>query len=609
MKWWRKVPVDLVAFVAIVVVVVVTHLRVIRHGMCWNDPSWYFHFGHRTLHGDVPYRDYVFQVGPLPIYVDAAFQELVGGRYTASLFAGLLVKILRTFVMWLLVRRLVDWRAAVAIVVFCVLDPAFAFVHHWSTSYSQLFMTLSGLCFLLASRNEGRRQLLYLALAGLNAGLVVSSRQSSAVMIGVVLFAATAILLARKKTFTPRMFASLWGGFAAALVLVFGALALAGALGPAIQQMFLDAPQKKAIHGIDAMLDAISGGALVDWNFSWWGGFLYYLGLPIALVASVTWLAARERPIERGMLAALVLPAAVALGLLTRDASLNFFSDVPRTFLTLTTALAVLWPDRLRRWFGLEPLIALGLGALPLASDWALEMSFPGRGWGDASSLVTGAVLLTLAATRLASRMKMIICGAFAAAGVLSLAVAIHADYDPFAKGEATDGTLEDNHLHSSNAVLRGLRINEPRKAVIDWLTSEVPPGSTCFVYGNLPVLYDLLRCKNPTRIDSTAADFITANDADEAVAILRAQPPDFLIAEDKQWMSPPLTLDLHDRLEDYGGLNPPASMAMHVGLRSLLDRYEPIGSAAELLGTELSKQASEHWDAIDGLRVYRRRR
>ncbi|HUJ61430.1 MAG TPA: glycosyltransferase family 39 protein [Kofleriaceae bacterium] len=604
----HHVPVDVAGFVVIALAIVVTHVRFIRHGMCWNDPSWFFHFGHRALHGDVPYRDYVFQVGPLPIYVDAGFQELFGAKYIASVYAGVAIKILRVFVAWAIVRRLVSGRAAAAFAVWCALDPLFAFVHHWSTAYSQLFITLAGLCLLLASRAHGRRELVLLALAGLSAGAVVSARQSSAVMIGVVLFASTAVMAVRRHYFTAKKFAALWGGFAAALVLVFGALALAGALGPAIQQMFLDAPQKKAVTGLDAILDAISGGALVTWDFSWWGGFLFFLGLPIAIVAGAVLLVRRDRPISTATIGLVALPIGLVLATLVRDASFNVFNDAPRIFFTVTTVLAVLWPDRLRAWFGMEPIVAIGLGALPLASDWALEMSFPGRGWGDGPSLVVGVLLFTCASSRLSRAAKSGMCWALAAMGVLSFVLLVRAGFSPFAKAEATDGTLHESRLRVQNPIMRGLAVNLPRKTTLDWLSSYVHPHSTCFIYANLPVLYDLLRCTNPTRIDTTAADFITADDANAAIEALRRAPPDFIIAQDKQWMSPPLDTDLGGDLTRYDGLNPRASMAIHVGLRSLLDQYESVGRAADVLGPDLAKQASEHWDVIDGLRLYRRK-
>src|SRR6185436_4837201 len=84
----RRVPVDAVAFAAIAVATIAVRAPFLHHGMTFSDASWFFHFGRRALQGDVPYRDYVFQVGPLPIYVDALFQKLFGGTYLVSLYAA-----------------------------------------------------------------------------------------------------------------------------------------------------------------------------------------------------------------------------------------------------------------------------------------------------------------------------------------------------------------------------------------------------------------------------------------------------------------------------------------------------------------------------------------
>lgn len=603
----RAVPIDVIAFVVIAAVMVLSHLRYVRTGMAFNDPSWYFHFGQRTLQGAIPYRDYIFQVGPLPVFVDAGFQEIFGERYVASLYAGLLIKVLRVYVIWLIVRRIANARAAAALCVFCAIDPMFAFAHHWSTAYAQLFFTLSGLFLFLASRAENRRVLLYLALAGFSAALVVSARQSTAVMIGVMMFPATAILLYRKEFFTPRRFIALWGGFAAAMVLVFGALALMGALGPAIQQLFLDAPAKKNVNGVAAVLDAISGGALIDWSFTWWGGFLTFIGVPLVTVIASVYLLARDREIELRTIGILVVPVALVIGLVTRYATFNFFSDVPRTFLSLTTVFALLFPAHARRWLGLEPVVLLGLGALPLASDWALEMSYPGRGWGDAPSLVIGVLLIVLASPRLASRIKTGMCIALGLAALLHFAIVVR-DRNPLAKDEASDGGWRDNRHRSKHPILRGMKVSQARKQAVDWLTSQIPRGSTCFIYGNLPVLYDLIGCINPTRVDSTAADFITAGDAEAALVTLRANPPEFLVAHEKQWMSPALSQDLGGDITRYDSINPKASMAMHVGLRGILDQYESIGTVAEVLGPDLAAKASGGWDVFDATRIYRRK-
>lgn len=140
--WAVAIRGDALALAAIAAVVIGSRLLYVRHGLCFNDPTWFFHFGRRIAHGDVPYRDFVFQVGPLPIYVDAAFQRVLGETYAASLDAAIGLTLVRVFVMWLLVKRLAGLLAAALVAVFCVFEPTFGTAHHWSTQYAQLFVVL-----------------------------------------------------------------------------------------------------------------------------------------------------------------------------------------------------------------------------------------------------------------------------------------------------------------------------------------------------------------------------------------------------------------------------------------------------------------------------------
>lgn len=609
----RWIPGTLLAFLGIAVAVVLSHHPVFRTGMCFNDPSWYFHFGQRVLHGDQPYRDFVFQVGPLPIYVDAAFQTVFGERYVASLYAGLFIKILRIGVVWLIARRFAGNRAASALAVFCVLDPFFSFAHHWSTPYSELFLTLSGLCFIVATEAEGRRTLVFLALAGFTAALVMASRPSSAVLTGLVLFAASTVMLVRKQYFTGPRYLALWAGFLVALLLFAGALAAGGMLGPAIQQMILDGPEKKGIRGVAAVFDAISGGAMVDGRFTTrWRGFAFFIGIPLAVIAASALLRRREVKVTGATVALLLVPALMLPALWVRDASFEVHTDLPRTFLSIICAVAVFAPATLREWFGLEPLHAIALGGLALASDWALEMSFPGRGWGDVWALITATILLTLASSQISQRIKSAFCALVMVAGLVHAVTTLHADFNPFAKPEAADGTLTE---HDTNAVVRGaphpmlvgLEIPEWRASAVAWLAERVVPGSTCFVYANLPSLYDLLDCRNVTRVDTTIADFPSTADAQQVAADLAAHPPDFILAHERMWMSPPISMDLAGDIHRYDSWNRPASMAIHLGLRAIIDQYESLGTVGEGIGPVGAKQAAARWDTIDAVRLYRR--
>lgn len=607
----RRVPTDLVALIAITVVIFASRASYLRCSMAFNDPSWFFHFGHRVLEGDVPYRDFVFQVGPLPLYVDAAFQRVFGEYYMASVYASVVITIVRVQLVFMIARRVSGVWAAVPLAIFCAFDPVFSVAHHWSIAYAELFLTASGLFFVLAQRATGRCELAYLAFAGACAALLVTARQSGAVVTGVVLAIATAVMFVRGTYFTRRRLVTFWSGYAAALLLFVLALAFVGALGPAIQQMFLDAPAKKSAGGLDSVLDALTGGAVFDWLHSPWGGFLVFLGMPCLLVGGLLYVAARaDTEVSLGTAAMLAIPFALVVGLLGRYGSPGATADIPRVLLSTLVLLVLVAPTQLERWFGLSPVLVLALGALPLASDWALEMSAFGRGWGDASSTTVGVVLLALASTRAPLRAKAGVTTVLAVAALVHVAVVIRATDNPFVKYESAPGIMNQYRspprLHGRHhPMLRGLRMTHARTRILAWLAGRVAPGSTCFIYGNVPVLYDLLHCNNPTKLDTTAADFMTAADAEAALAILRAHPPEYLIAQEHQWMSPPL----ETVVERYDGLNPAASRAMHVGLRALLDEYESVGIASEVLKPELVEQSKLFWDALASTRIYRRKR
>ncbi len=609
----RQPAIDTLAFVVIALALGAFRVKYAPHGLAFDDASWYLHFGKRVLDGAVPYRDFIFQVGPLPIYVDALFQKLFGSTYMASLYAGTACTIVRCFVVWLIARRLGSPLVAAPLMFFCALDPIFSYAHHWSTPYAQLFITVSGLFFVrAASAKTDRRAFYELAFAGAGAALVTSSRQSSAIMIAIVLFVTTAAMLVRGEYFTKKRFIALWGGYAGGLALMFLPLAAIGALRPCIQQMFLDAPAKKAVHGIDAVLDALSGGALLQYrydpSFTWWSAVFAFLALPIAVVTVALYLLSRKDDVAARSVSLLALPVLVILGLFARYATLEVASDLPRTLFTVTSVLAVVFPARCRQWLGIEPLVAVGLGTIPLSSDWALEMSFPGRGWGDAPALVTGLILFCLASRRLTDRLRLVFTAALGVVGIVHVIVLLRANLNPVARMDTADGTLLDNNFEVDLPVLRGVKVNEPRKKTIEWFRANIPPGSSCFVYGNFPVLYTLLECMNPTALDTTAGDFFTGADGDAAIAALRAHPPDFIITNDRSWMNPPILEDLGGDINRYDGLNPKASLAIHMGLRSIIDQYEQIGTVAEMLGPEQAKWFGNQRDRFEATRLFRRK-
>ena len=236
-------------------------------------------------------------------------------------------------------------------------------------------------------------------------------------------------------------------------------------------------------------------------------------------------------------------------------------------------------------------------------------MSYPGRGWGDPLSLVPCTVILILASSRLTSRIKTGLCGVFAVLALFHQAHYLYCDLNPFAKDEASDGTLSENRFEIDHPMLRGHQLPEQRKLIVEWLVRSVPPGSTCFMYGTIPIVYELVQCKNPTKLDVTIPDFITKGDAERALAALRANPPDFIIAQEGSWMNPPLEVELGDKVKYYSEINEAASRVMHMGLRAMLPDYETVGHSPDILGPELARRAAMYWDTLHALRIYRRKR
>lgn len=610
-RYLAAVPVDVWALFIIAIAMVLTHSTWMRRGMCWNEPSWLFHFAKRTVvDGAVPYRDYVFPDGPLPIYVEAAMQALFGGTYVVSLWTALLVETLRVFVVWLIVRRVAGVVPAALVAVFCALDPMFSYAHHWTTPYAQLFGTLAALCLLAAARanEDAAPRDRYFVLAGVCIGALVSARTDVALATAAMLLVATTVMTLRRHTLTTRQYAALWAGCAATYVLVGVVLAVQGAFGDAVEQTVFSMSDITGVGGAGAVIDALTGGSATADGQAWWAGLLLFLALPAIVVALTVAAANRTREVPLALVGLLVLPAGIVIAVSTRFAGLYLLSDVPRAFFTLTTALAVLWPERLRTWFGVEPLTAIALGGLPLASDWALETTFPGRGWGDASSLVIGAVLFSMATAHLARRTKVVIAGLLALAGVLHIAIARYEMINPVARPEAADGTLRETNRRSDDRILRGLKLSKVRLDALAWVRSTIPAGSTCFIYGNTPALYTLLRCDNPTRLDVTSIHFASPRAAAEAIEQLRRTPPDYLIVHESQWISPPYWQDLGGDIANYKGINRESQRIMHVGLREIANgTYEPVGVLREVLGDAVANRAAAQWDRVDMMAIYRR--
>jgi hypothetical protein len=580
------------------------------HGQPWVDAALFFHFGHKFVStGAVPFRDYIFQVGPLPVYVDALFQAIFGATYVSSLWAALTIKSSLAFVIHLFARRWVGRAAGVLLGVFLLLDPVFCFQHHWSTTYALLFALLSAFFFARAYERPLQKAQA-LALSGFFVACIFTCRQSGAVVASVALAVVTGMLAFRCPEFMDRRsLARLWGGYCAALLLFVVVLAAQGALVVTVQQLLLDAPAKKSVMNVDTFLDVVSGGGLLETGapFTRLTGFLYYNGVPIVL-AVVILLGLWRRPRERGgalLLAA--LPIGVALGRIAWP--IGVLDDFPRVFGLLTLILVLLAPRTSERMLGIPAPVAAIVLALPLSLEMALEASYRGRGWVDSSSMIALCLLVGLRTRRIAKLEKTVLCAAFAAIGILNTAWMAHRDLSPFVKDDMSEGTLSETRFASDAPAAAGMYMDESKYRVTTWLRERVRSGDTCFVYGSSAMLYDLLDCRNPSALDVTISEFFSVKDGERVVRQLRNAPPRWIIAAESHWTNPDLATPYagNDQLY-WGGPNGGAAKVLHIGVQSILGDYEVVGETSEALPPELLAQAERHPEKPHRFRLYRRR-
>ena len=550
-------------------------------GVCLSAPTMLFHFGHRFRDGATLSLDFVYPSGPLPLHVEAGVQSLLGTSYRASIFAGALVAAARVVVVWFVARRLAGRFAAGLLVVCCACSPAFGPRHHVVDAYVELLLLLAGTLLAMGSAARPRRG--SLVAAGCATALTALADPGAALVATVLLGAAAAVLTLRSQGLPSRGLALLGLGIMGGIGLAAGFISLSGDLGRALKQTLFTAGDRGSVLGLASIPEALLGGTVTDPALPASFTFTYLL-LPAVLIGACLYLVSRppDQEVAVHTIGMLLVPLAALVSLATRYQLIEYFEDLPRMFVTVLVMTAMAAPDRLRRWFGIEPIMVVAFGVLPLAADWASAIEIRGRN-GSGSVLVIAVVLLACASTRVAPRAKTWLCA------VLALGAAAHFVADrrraeiPYGQRSEVDGPRRHNRARSAHPLLAGCGLRMAKVEVLDWLHTTVPAGSSCFIYGDLPALYTMLQCENPTRLDSVASTFASPREAATASRALVARPPDFLVV---QAYEPPIERD--------------------EVLQPLLERYELVGTAMDLVGTEAAAVPS--CDGLLTIRLYRRR-
>lgn len=195
----------------------------------------------RVMHGELPYRDFIYNYTPGVLWINAALMKLFGAC-VMTVNVGLLAFKLSTLIaLFYAARRLTSASAALIPIALALGWIGYKVVFRaYPTQYSMLFVLL-GLIFMLNYNRSG--QVRWLLLCGAAIGAVFLIKQNVGVL---VLAAATAAIILREsiaiegKGISSRMLSSIrkslccWGGFAAIVAPALAYLAYKGVLGAMI---------------------------------------------------------------------------------------------------------------------------------------------------------------------------------------------------------------------------------------------------------------------------------------------------------------------------------------------------------------------------------------
>ncbi|WP_414569913.1 hypothetical protein [Nostoc sp. CCY 9925] len=621
------------------IVIIFTSFPLSLYGMNWSDTSQIFHFGNRILHGDFPYRDFDYQTGFIGIFIDGFFQKILGETYASSLVARLLVKITTVFFFYLSCRQFTS-----RLISFSV-SSGWVFLHPvlyrgGNDNYVTLFLSITIFLLILGlNKLDEKASFLYLTTAGFFLALVMAARQSNGTICIVVTLAVLLVYTLRDlKRYFLSVFTPFLIGIFSGLGLIVGILLWNNSFWAAFYHLFIAASEKKDISTFSSLIDALSGGAI--YRNSSVRDILAYLVLPLALCAiafliireaeklvfnqnfnsdeltttldNTKWNYRRERGI-RFFNRYRVSPAIIVIILLIVGAFLGkkilggnniLVYDIPRTFFSLALIASCVFPEKSKQFFGLPYPIFPLLIALTLGTTWAMQMSWPGRPYTDDDVLVFLATLTIIMSTKISTRWKKGLALAFLfvtvslfSGHVIRHSTGVEAKY-------YIPGFYQNTRYPLEHPMTKFVQVTKEKAQAFSMLQENIKPGDSCFIYGSASVLYTLLDCQNPTRIDITNSDALTLKVAREAVSVLKANPPKWIVDTGKGGFYIPHIYDGSPNF--YGAFNQLSPKELHTGLQSLIGDYQLVTTVEDRF-PKGKKLETRDQDKVFRFRLYKR--
>ncbi|MDZ8183689.1 MAG: hypothetical protein RMX96_02350 [Nostoc sp. ChiSLP02] len=596
----------------LLIVITLTSFSFSLYGMNWSDTSQIFHFGNRILHGDFPYRDFDYQTGFIGIFIDAFLQKILGETYLTSLIAKFLVKITTLLFFYLSCRQFTSRLISLSV------SSAWGFMHPvlyrgGNDNYVNLFLLISTFFIVIGlKRLAGKASFLYLAIAGFSLGLVMAARQSNGTICLIVTLAILFLYTWRDlQKYLLFIVVPFLIGIILALGLIVGVLLWNNALSQAFYHLFIGAAEKKHVSGFSSVIDALSGGTIS--SHSSVREIVVYLIFPLVLYLIAFLLIEKLRKFvnykkfDSTNLTILVITVLLIGGgffgekVLGANNIINY--DMPRTFFSLALIASCIFPKQSKEFLGLPYPIFPLITALTLGTTWAMQMSWPGRLYIDDETLILSSALTIIMSTKISNTWKKGL-----ALGFLLFTVIIFSGYviRNSIGAEAKyyiPGFYESTRYPLEHPMTKFVKITKEKAQAFSMLQENINPGDSCFIYGSASVLYTLLHCKNPTHIDITNSDALTLKTARKAVAVLKANPPKWIVDTGKGGF---YISDVYDGSPNfYGAFNQLAPKELHTGLQSMIGDYQLVTSVKERF-PQGEKLETRDQDKVFRFRLYK---
>ncbi len=605
-------------------------------GMNWSDFAFIFHYANKLVHGYFPYRDFAFNTGILPIAFDYIAQKTLGEFYFSSLILALLIKLLNISILYLIFSKLTSVNKALLV------SAGFAFstpiIYDASYFYSDLFLCASFLLIILAEAKikdiYEQKSLLkvqaYFCCSAFFVGLnVLGARQSTGVLsVFFTLIAVSIITIRKPQTYLKNIFIPWLLGLLIGIAAPMPILLLNHALPQAIHQIFLDAGEKKAVGGLYNALDALTGGLYGSNPYQDFSNFQIIFSFVLSFVVvgfllslffeKNTFIKNKFRYLTfqeigftllltcfLGGMAILEFFRSAGMGLGTLGNTFSY--DIPRIFFTILFFLSLIFKTLFKKFFGLSDLSFMLIFALVLSSVWGLQLSWPGRGYISVGYDLFNFMIAFLVMAALASSSKVkdyLKMRFFVIFFLINFSIFVGLLFGQEFQFDKFDGLYSNNRFSLNHPMASLIKVSRYKSVVFDKLRNEIRPGDSCFVYGTAQVLYTLLDCKNPTRLDNMFYDNYTVKNAQEAISSLNLNPPKWIIENiDKDPVSIEKAFDGSPNF--YGPFNQVSPKVIHVGLRRLIKDYNLAFTARDLFADGKNLQSQDS-DGILGFVLYK---